>query len=329
MANQAHRSPTIRLWGAAAIAYIAWWALFQFQGVSDIGYVVENANPSAFHWIWARWIVDWRFTHYAINFMAPALALLLIWHRRAELRHATLRVSWAGFSIVALGFALHILGAKAQQTRLSLLAMMLLLWGIPWFALGPSVGRALRQPFLALMFSMPLNFFDAVLNPLRVVATSAAGAIAAGLGLPVKWAGSLLGQASSTPGGWTVDLANSSSSIYALLSLTLWTVWLGNVLFRADGWRKFWLFAFTPFLFLLATTVRGVVLCLVAEGISGKTALALNTRYPALLLLPCFLLLQIGLIALLKQRGQDVRQRIGRMMKPQEPAAPAPQRDHL
>ncbi|MCZ7592072.1 MAG: exosortase/archaeosortase family protein [Kiritimatiellae bacterium] len=264
------------LWVASLVAAAAWWALFQFQGVTDVGYVVERANPSAFHWIRGRWMVDWSGTHYAINFVAPFLALFLLWRRRAELKHAHAQVSWAGFVVFALGLALHLLGAKAQQTRLSLLGMITMIWGLPWFALGPDVGRALRYPMFGLIFMTPLNFFDYLLNPFRVIATKVAAVLASGFGIAVKQIGSILVE--SETGAWSLDMANSTSGIFALLSLCMWTVLLGDFLYKKNGRKKFWLFVWTPILFLMATILRGLTLCLLAESLSGATATTFNAR---------------------------------------------------
>lgn len=305
---------TRRITGLSGLlALISWWALFHFQGVTDIGYLAHKANPSAFTWLFFRWQVDWHATHYAINFLAPALALWLLWRRRDRLRAGSYRVAWTGAAVVLLGLALHILGAKAQQTRLSLIGMVLLLWGAPWFAWGPLVGRTLRYPALALFFSLPLNFFDQALNPIRVAAARISAGLAAGLGLNVKAIGSLL--VDGETGSWTLDLADSTSSIYALLALTLWT------LFRAelrlpDARRKIWLLLWTPVLFVLATILRGAALALLAEGWSAPLAQTLHDRTPALLLFLLFFAMQTGVLRLLALNRNNLRQRIEILLKP-------------
>lgn len=312
---------------AAAFALIAWWALFHFHGVTDVGYLVQQAQTSAFQWLFGRWNVDWHGTRYAINFMAPLLALWLLWRRRSKLKQARLRVAWSGLFVLLLGIALHILGAKAQQTRLSVLAMVVLLWGIPWFTWGSDVGRAVRYPIFALVFVMPLNFFDYLLNPVRVAATSIAAAIAAGLGLAVKSSGSLLIESES--GAWTLDLADATSGIFALLALVLWTIFLADLVFTGNGRRKFWLIAWTPILFLVATVARGLTLCLITEGFSPQTANALDDRYPAAVLLPWFLLMQAGVIRLFTLQWRDIKRRFQDTLKPQPVTTPPSNREGL
>jgi len=309
-------------WIAAAVALVAGWALFHFQGVTDIGYIANEARTSGFSWLFWRWRVDWAGSHYAINFLAPPLALWLLFRRRAELRAATLHVAWAGFFVFLLGLALHILGAKAQQTRLSLFAMVVILWGLPWFALGPGVGRALRYPLLAMIFIVPLNFFDYLLNPFRVMATRLSAAIGSGLGLPVQSLGSLLIESESH--AWMIDLADSTSGIFALLSLTLWTLFLADLLYRHAARRMFLLIAATPILFFATTTLRGIILGFLAQGLSAQTANALNQRYPALLMLLLFLLLQLAWIRLLAIRPRSIASRFQNMIKPQGDAPPPP-----
>ncbi len=315
-------------WLAAALAVAAWWALFQFQGVTDVGYIAGAPQASAFEWIYWRWRVDWTGSHYAVNFLAPLLALWFAWRRRDDFRAATLRVSWAGFSVFLLALALHILGAKAQQTRLSLFALVLTVWGLPWFALGPDVGRALRYPVFALIFIMPLNFFDYLLNPFRVVATTITAAIASGLGVTVKSLGSLLVESETR--AWTIDLADSTSGIFALLALTLWSLVLADILYKKKAGRMFLLIAATPILFFLATILRGITLCMIAQGLSAQTATALNKQYPAIAMIAFFLLLQFAWIRILAINPRSVRERLQAMTKPQSappPPATPPGRD--
>lgn len=291
--------------GAAALA--AWIALFHFGGVTDIGYDASRPDPSAFNWIAERWRGDFRDTAYALNFLAPFLALWLAWRRRTMLAAGTHRVSLAGLALLLLGLALHALGAKAQQTRITLFAMIVTLYGTAWFAWGRPAARGLAAPAAALLFALPLNFFDQALNPFRIASVAATALLASGFGLPVAAAGSLLME--SEQRAWALDLADSTGSIFALLSVTMWSVVLAEL--ALPSWRRrLMLLALTPVLFWLANVARGLLLCAVAEGISADFALRARADYSLLLLIIGFLPLQLLAVRLLRMKPGDFRARI-------------------
>jgi len=299
----------------------AGWALFHFEGVTDVGYLADQTTTSLFRWIANRWYVDWLTTHYAMNFLAPPTALWLLWRRRDALCGGPHSVAWMGLALVVLALALHVLGAKTQQTRISLFALILLVWAVPWFAWGPRVARGMAYPMLALAMAMPLNFFDQFLNPLRVTAAAVSAALASGLGLSVQAMGSLLVEAETR--AWALDLADPTSSVFALHALTMWTLILADLVFRRTA-QRLALVALTPLLFLAATTMRGLTLCFAAEGWSPDLALSLDDRWPALVLLPWFLLFQGLAIRLLTVQWREARRSFATLMAPHNrPSAPA------
>lgn len=290
--------------GAAALA--AWCALFHFGGVTDIGYDASRPDPSAFNWIAERWRGDFRDTAYALNFLAPVLALWLAWRRRAILATGPHRASWAGCMILVIGLALHALGAKAQQTRITLFAMIVTLYGAAWFAWGRPAARGLAAPAAALLFALPLNFFDQVINPFRVASAALAALLASGFGLPVAAAGSLLIE--SEQGAWTLDLADSTGSIFALLAVTMWSVVLAEL--ALPSWRRrLALLAMTPAFFWLANIARGLILCALAEGISPDFARRAHADFSTLLLTVGFLPLQLLAVRLLRMKRGDFKAR--------------------
>ena len=175
---------------------------------------------------------------------------------------------------------------------------------------------------------MPLNFFDYLLNPFRVMATAITAAIASGLGVAVKSLGSLLVESETR--AWTIDLADSTSGIFALLALTLWSLVLADILYKKKAGRMFFLIAATPVLFFLATILRGITLCMIAQGLSAQTATSLNKQYPAIVMIAFFLLLQFAWIRILALNPRSVRERLQAMTKPQSPPPPSatpPSRD--
>lgn len=259
----------------------SWFFFFHTRGVTDPGYIASDPRPSIFYWLYDRWILnDWVITSYAVNFSAPIFALLLIGRRWQALRSAPIGVAWEGALLLVGGLVIHLIGAKTEQTRLSILAMLIVLWGGIWFAMGRRIGRLLTYPFTVAALITPLNFFDAALNPARVAAAKVAALLAAGVGLPVVARGSDLFE--NAPGGWVITLSDSTSSIHALLALLLVTMLVAD--FIPTTKRAVSLVILTPVLFWFANVFRGFSLSVLASALGSSASTYLNTRFPALLL---------------------------------------------
>ena len=317
-------SRRLLLAGASAFALAAWWALFRYGGVTDVGYIATRADPSIFNWLHARWSNDFRLTGYALSFLVPLVAAVLVWRRRRALAEGSHHVSAAGFAVILLALGLHLLGGIAQQTRLSLLAMILLPWAIAWCAWGGRAARLLAYPAATLVLAIPLNFFDNLLNPLRVIAAKTVAGLASGLGLSVQAAGSLLIEAETR--AWTIDLADTTSGIFALFTLLTWTVLLADLRFAALG-RKLALIASTPVLFWIANTLRGLTVCVLAEAVSPQVAQSWNQTHPAVMMCLWFALAQYAMIRLLSIRGADLRARLQALAQPEQTRAPGRRND--
>ena len=79
-----------------------------------------------------------------------------------------------------------------QQTRISLISLILLLWGIPLYFFGWKLAKILIFPCAYLIFCVPLNFLDALSGPLQMVATSMAHGLLNGLGIECERVGTQL-----------------------------------------------------------------------------------------------------------------------------------------
>lgn len=313
---------------AGAVALAAWASLFHFGGVTDIGYDASNPIRSAFVWLFVRWREDFRLTSYAINFLAPPLALWLAWRRRAVWMSGPHQVSFGGLALLLLGLALHALGAKAQQTRISLFAMIVTLYGTAWFAWGRPAARGLAMPAAALLFALPFNFLDQLVIPLRIASVMLTALLASGLGLPVTATGSLLVE--SEQRAWAIDLADSAGSIFALLAITLWSVALAE--WMLPSWkRRLALVALTPLFFVIASILRGFLLCLLAEGVSPHAATRIATGYSGLILALAILPAQLVAARLLRMKKSDLQARLRTLIAqgPSATSAPPPTVDRL
>jgi len=194
---------------------------------------VEGFGRSAFKWMMTLWKSGRIFggTVYYLGWIIPMVTLGLIYQQRREITAAPRAVCWPAILLVLLGLFLHWAGARAQQTRLSLIALILLLWAIPFFLYGWPVAKRLLLPAGLLIFCVPLNFLDAVIFPMRVISAHVAELLLNGLGVAVTRAGSVITMSSPSI---VIDGADPASGLGTLLTITAAVFIAGHIL--RDGW---------------------------------------------------------------------------------------------
>ena len=278
------------VWLAAVCALV--FALFHFFGVTDVGYDPATATRSAFIWLGRRWRGDLDISWFATGHLVPLIALLLVWSRRRELRAAVAGPSRLGLACVVLALAVHWVGARAQQTRLSLAALVLLAWAIPCYAAGARVGRLIALPCAFLLLAIPLNFLEGLTRPLRFLAVHASALLLAGLGLNVEAAGSLV--FSRVEHGFQLEMADHVSGFYPLTALL--ALVLANGFLRRWPVRSYvlWL-ALLPAVVVTANTLRALVFGLAGEAFAGASTGAAFARWSPSFFLFTALVLFAGL----------------------------------
>jgi exosortase len=202
----------------AARLEIGFWAvvtgllffLFHLHGNSQ---EVALCRHSLFLWLRSRWFGD-----YAYGMFLPFASLFALWHRRREIAAAPRRADWRGLAVILLALFLHWIGVLAQQPRISVAGLILLLWGLPFYLYGYGVARWLLFPCGYLFLSIPLNFIDSMTAPLRLFATAAAAGIVNGFGLEVQRIGSGLFSGAGNP--FALNVAPECSGLRSLLAMT-------------------------------------------------------------------------------------------------------------
>lgn len=244
---------------------------FHLQGnTTDI----RRYGRSALLWTVHRWNDSGGdFSH---GWLIPFVSIGIIWYRRREIAGARKSVSQAGLYVVILALLMHWLGAKSQQTRLSLAGLILLLWGVPFYFYGWEVARILLFPCAYLVFAMPLNFIDNLSAPLRIAATVVSTALLNGLGLQVRRVGS--GIISQAANGFSFDVAPECSGLRSLMAMTALAAVYAY--FTQRSVVKQWLLFLSaiPIAFV-GNVVRITLVALVAEAFGKQLALGLWHDY--------------------------------------------------
>lgn len=248
------------------------------------GNTTERATygTSAFRWMMDLWSSARIYggSAFSLGWFIPLLSLALLWRDRAALRVLIPRVSWIGFTLVLLALYMHWMGLRAQQTRLSILALVFLIWAITYYLNGWPTARRALFPIGLLIFCVPLNFLDVFTFPLQRAAAGVASVVLSGLGLPILRRGSLLQAEGLTPNDLPpapFDGADAAGGLGILLALILFAAFWGAWMRRPLPVRLA-LLALAPLIHLLANALRLIIACLLQAAAGESLGQAFYTH---------------------------------------------------
>lgn len=281
-----------------------------------LGNTVENVHSrSAFVWMVSRWSDKISFgADYSHGYLIPFVSLGVVWYKRRELIAAPKQIAKMGLAVIAAALLLHWLGAKMQQTRLSLLSLILLLWGIPYYLLGWQVAKILIFPCSYLIFCVPLNFLDGLTFPLKMLATQASTALMNGLGIATVSEGSKITLVQNPDISY--EVAAACSGLRSLLAMTAITA-VYAYLTQKTLLKKWILFLSSMPLAVIGNIVRVSTIFLVAQAFSKNMADGLYHSYSGYIVfaasISCMIafgsLLKINYTELFKKWKQEITNR--------------------
>lgn len=298
MTNPTSSSPIPLPRAAAAIlvVFAALAALFQFLGnLTD----VARVGHSLFHWMANRWV---NFSDLNYCLFLPFVSLWAIWRQRKKLAAAPRAVDLRGLLLFAAGVFLHWAGYRAQQPRISMVALVLLLWTVPFVLCGWRFARELLFPAGYLLLTVPLNFLDSLTSPLRIFSAWVAATVLNGFGLHVQQIGS--GLYSTAANSFALEVAPECSGLHSLLAMT--------ALMGAYAWisqptqlKKWILFACSVPVALVANIVRILLVVLVAALFGQERATGLWHDWSGYPVFVVGILLMLAVDKLLNARGKE------------------------
>lgn len=269
------RGELVRL-GLLALIIGMGYVLFHLQGNAI---QVDVYTRSALRWMWVYWNTEADLmggADYSHGYLIPFVTLGVLWLKRHDLANAPKSVSQIGLAVIIAALMFHWLGAKAQQTRLSLFSIILLFWGVPFYFYGWQVAKQLIFPCAYLVFCIPLNFLDTISFPLRLFAAAASTTILNGLGIAAERSGSAIYSAAA--GGFNFDVADPCSGIRSLLAMTALTA-VYAYLTQRTLLKKWILFACAIPLAIIGNMARIATIALVAQAFGEQLALTLYHDY--------------------------------------------------
>ena len=265
------------------------FVMYHFQGNTED---IPSYGRSAFGWLVQRW--NSPYSNFSHGWIIVPASLFLVWKKRRDLAAAfpSRSVCRKGLAIVVMALFFHWLGVRVTHPRISVMALIMLLWGIPYYFWGWRVAKELIFPCSYLIFCIPLNFLDTLTFPLRIVATKMSVLLINGLGVAVRRVGS--GIYSETAQGFKLDVADPCSGLRSLLAMTALTAiyaWFTQKTIL----KKWVLFACAFPLAIAGNIVRITALALVAEAFGEEVATGLYHDYSGYIVFAVAILLMVGL----------------------------------
>lgn len=263
------RQEMIGLFAASLILSVL-FALFHFMGNA----VETVQSRSAFVWMIARWgdTISYGGADYSHGKLIPLVSLFLLWYRRRDILSAPRAMNRSGLILIVSALLMHWMGAKMQQTRLSLFALVGLLWSIPFYLFGWQLAKQLLFPVAYLIFCIPLTFLDTISFPLRMFTTTAATAILNGIGVEAVQSGTSI--SSLAGGGFKFDVAAPCSGLRSLLAMTALTA-VYAYMTQKTQLKKWILFMMSIPLAVAGNIARIITVALVAEAFGQQLATGL------------------------------------------------------
>jgi exosortase len=205
------------------------------------------------------------------------IVLGLFWWKRKRLLQLPLQTWWPGLLLIALGLVLHIGFYIIQQPKLSIVAMLVGIYGVMGLAWGWRFLLASFFPFFLLIFCVPLGSTgQGITWPLRLlVAKIVAGIAHCGLAPGLVRQGTQLLDPQSA---FSYDIAPACSGIRSLVSLLALTTIYGFISFKTT-WKRLLMVAAAFPLAVLGNVVRLTFTVTVAELFGQEAGSWVETKF--------------------------------------------------
>jgi len=201
------------------------------------------------------------------------------------------------------GLVLHLLGYAVQQTRISIVALLVFAWGVCALAGGRRLGRAAVFPLAFMVFAIPVDVLDTLGFYLRLGVTDVAYAAARAVGLDIVRNGT---QLFSGHGGYQYDVAAACSGVRSLMALAALSLLVGYLSLRTWRARLLVLGLCAPYAFA-GNVVRMIAIVFSAEWF-GQRAGNIVHEWFGFLVFAIVLVLQLATVRLLKKWRAEAEQ---------------------
>ena len=264
---------------------------------------VAAQGHSAILWMIGRW--NWAGADMSHGWLIPCVSAYAIWRGYGALQAAQKTVLWSGLLVVVAALLMYLVGMRVQQTRIVLMSLILLLWGVPAFWYGWSVAKQLAFPCFFLVFCIPMTFLDGLTLPLRLISTTVSAGLLNGLGIAVTRIGTAIHV--NAGAGFSLDVAHPCSGLRYLLAMVALTTAYAYFTQRTAVKRGILCVASIP-LAMIGNIVRIVMIAVVGSWFGPKLALGFYHDYSGYVVFAVAILMMIGVGNLLNRSNTKTRE---------------------
>jgi exosortase len=273
------REPAAALLLAACVAVIVY-----FFGFCEV--FIKGTQTTAF-WAWQAWNPENNQEH---STLVLPISLFLVWFHRDKLA-AVRKEPWnAGLLIVAFGVATFVLGVRALQPRISIVAFPIIVFGIVAFLWGRAAARVILFPCAFLLFMVPVGGLVQGTVSLQILVSTVCNALAGFVGMKIEASGTTI---RSLDGSFNFEIAEGCSGIRSLMAMTTLTALYVHFTQR-EWWKKGVIFAGSVVFAVVGNIGRIFTVILVAKFINPKLAGGIYHDYSGFIFFPIAVLAMVG-----------------------------------
>jgi exosortase len=266
------------------------------------GFLKLYAGESIMVWAWNHWLPN---LNQEYGKLVIPISLGLIWYHRKEIRKAKKSGSNWGLAFLVVGFCLVLLGTRAQEPRITMLAIPLVIFGVVLFLWGREVARIVAFPIGFLWFMIPVGALQQTTFRLQFLITGAMQALCPLIGIKINAIGTTL---SEVHGAWGFDIAEGCSGIRSLMAIIMLTAIYAHV-FEKAWWKKLVLLGFSIGFAVIANIGRVFTIILIARMGYPKLAGGIYHEYSGFISFPVALAAMVLCHKLLNLRSGRVLSR--------------------
>jgi exosortase len=250
----------------------AWALLFALVGNSTMGYIHTS---SLFAWLFDIYTSPIAEDQHGL--LIPFVVLILFWWKRKELVAQPLGFWWPAGLLVVAALIGHVLGFMVQETKLSLIAFLIGLYGLAGMAWGKHWMKASVFPFILLAFCIPAGDAANWLTlRLRLLVSWIVYVIAhLGLAPDLIRDGTQLFDSDHT---FDFEVAAACSGIHSLVALLALTTIYGFAMFKSPWKRGVLIMSALP-LAVAGNVARLCFTVFVTETFGQEAGKAVETKF--------------------------------------------------
>ena len=251
-------------------------------------------------------VEHWRIVpDYSHGFLIVPLAFIFAYEKKYLLQAATLKGSWWGVGLLAVGLSLLALGQLGSLLAPLRAGYVFGMMGLVLLLLGKDAFVLLLFPmaFLLMMVPLPQSVVNIIAFPLQLIAAEWAVSLLQLIGIPVLLEGNIIHLA-----GGDLFVAEACSGLRSLMALLTLGIVFAHFFRRESLFQQILLVASTIPIAIVVNSLRVAVTGILAHTYGQETATGFIHEFQGIITFSLAFLLLLGeskILARLLDRGKD------------------------